>query len=65
MSKDKELDIKPLIDNFVQQGVLVPIHSPYNTPVNPVVKTDEKNMVLDPGLKGYKSVDNTVGTDRP
>lgn len=46
LSKDKELGIKPLIDNFVQQGVLIPIHSPYNTPVNPVVKADGKTWRL-------------------
>ncbi|KAI2642432.1 Gag-Pol polyprotein [Labeo rohita] len=40
LSKDKELGIKPLIDNFVQQGVLVPTHSPYNTPINPVGYVD-------------------------
>uniref|UniRef100_A0A672SM24 ribonuclease H n=1 Tax=Sinocyclocheilus grahami TaxID=75366 RepID=A0A672SM24_SINGR len=50
LPKDKELGIKPLIDNFIQQGVLVPIHSSYNTPINPVVKADGKGNIDSPAV---------------
>ncbi|KAI2645593.1 Gag-Pol polyprotein [Labeo rohita] len=56
LSKDKELGIKPLIDNFVQQGVLVPTHSPYNTPINPVVKADGKTWRLTQDLRAINKL---------
>ncbi|KAI2645541.1 Gag-Pol polyprotein [Labeo rohita] len=56
LSKDKELGIKPLIDNFVQQGVLVPTHSPYNTPINPVVKADGKTWRLAQDLRAINKL---------
>lgn len=56
LSKDKELGIKPIIDNFIQQGVLVPIHSPYNTPVNPVVKADGKTWHLTQDLRAINQL---------
>ncbi|KAI2647627.1 Gag-Pol polyprotein [Labeo rohita] len=56
LSKDKELGIKPLIDSFVQQGVLVPTHSPYNTPINPVVKADGKTWRLTQDLRAINKL---------
>lgn len=40
LSYDKEIGIQPIIDNFLAQGVLIPIHSQYNTSINPVAKAD-------------------------
>ncbi|XP_067249262.1 uncharacterized protein [Chanodichthys erythropterus] len=39
-----------------QMGVLVPIHSPYNTPVNPVVKADEKTWPLTQDLRAINQL---------
>uniref|UniRef100_A0A671NBT6 ribonuclease H n=1 Tax=Sinocyclocheilus anshuiensis TaxID=1608454 RepID=A0A671NBT6_9TELE len=56
LSKDKELGIKPLIDNFIQQGVLISIHSPYNTPIDPVVKADGKTWRLTQDLRAINQL---------
>ncbi|KAA0723980.1 Retrovirus-related Pol polyprotein from transposon opus [Triplophysa tibetana] len=56
LSKDKEVGITPLIENFVQQGVLEPTHSPYNTPINPVVKADGKTWRLTQDLRAVNQL---------
>lgn len=56
LSKEKEDGIKPIIDNFVQQGVLIPTHSPYNTPINPVVKADGKTWRLTQDLRAINKL---------
>ncbi|MGL4599928.1 MAG: reverse transcriptase domain-containing protein [Plesiomonas sp.] len=56
LSKEKEAGIKPIIDNFVQQGVLIPTHSPYNTPINPVVKSDGKTWRLTQDLRAINKL---------
>ncbi len=40
LSPEKIEGIQPVIDNFLKQGVIVPTHSPYNTPINPIRKAD-------------------------
>lgn len=56
LSKDKELGIQPVIESFIQQGVLVPVHSPYNTPINPIVKADGKTWRLTQDLRAINQL---------
>ena len=39
LSKEKEEGIKPLIDSLLEQGVIVPTTSAWNTPINPIKKS--------------------------
>ncbi|KAK3508168.1 hypothetical protein QTP70_015614, partial [Hemibagrus guttatus] len=41
LSKDKARGIDKILSALLDQGVVVPVHSSYNTPVNPVPKPNE------------------------
>ncbi|MGL5598690.1 MAG: reverse transcriptase domain-containing protein, partial [Aeromonas sp.] len=56
LSPEKVQGIQPIIDNFLKQGVLVPTHSPYNTPINPVRKADGTNWRLTQDLRAINSL---------
>uniref|UniRef100_A0A8C5M0Y9 Gypsy retrotransposon integrase-like protein 1 n=1 Tax=Leptobrachium leishanense TaxID=445787 RepID=A0A8C5M0Y9_9ANUR len=40
LSKEKEDGLRPMIDQFLQDGILEPVVSPFSTPINPVRKPD-------------------------
>ncbi|KAM9299016.1 olfactory receptor 5V1-like [Gastrophryne carolinensis] len=40
LNKEREEGIRPLIDNFLQQGLLEKAVSPYNSPIHPIKKPD-------------------------
>ncbi len=39
-SPEKIKGVQPVIDHLLKQGVIVPTHSPYNAPINPIRKAD-------------------------
>ncbi|XP_056619600.1 scavenger receptor class A member 5 isoform X3 [Triplophysa dalaica] len=56
LSKHKEQGIQHLIENFVKQGVLEQTHSPYNTPIDPVMKADGKTWRLTQDLRAVNQL---------
>lgn len=40
LSREKEEGIAPMVEEFLKKGILKPIISPYNTPINPIKKSD-------------------------
>lgn len=52
--KWKEEGIRPIIEQFPKQGILRPIISPYNTPINPVKKSDGSYIQLCAGSPSHK-----------
>ncbi|MGL5598892.1 MAG: hypothetical protein ACRDDA_12460 [Aeromonas sp.] len=56
LSPEKVQGIKPIIDIFLKQGVLKPIHSPYNTPINPIKKADGKSWRLTQDLRAINAL---------
>ncbi len=56
LSPEKVEGIQPVIDNFLKQGVIVPTHSPYNTPINPIRKADETSWRLTPDFRAINSL---------
>ncbi len=55
-SPEKVEGIQPVIDNFLKQGVIVPTHSPYNTPINPIRKADGTSWRLTQDLRAINSL---------
>ncbi len=51
LSPEKVEGIQPVIDTFLKQGVIVPIHSPYNTPIDPIRKADGTSWCLTQDLR--------------
>ena len=47
MSKEAQVGIRPHIQKLLQLGILVPCHSPWNTPLLPIKK---------PGTNDYRPV---------
>ncbi len=56
LSPEKVEGIQPVIDNFLKQGVIVPTHSPYNTPINPIRKADGTSWRLTQDLRAINSL---------
>ncbi len=56
LSPEKVEGIQPVIYIFFKQGVIVPTHSPYNTPINPIRKADGTSWRLTQDLRAINSL---------
>ncbi len=56
LSPEKVEDIQPVIDLFFLNKVIVLIHSPYNTPINPIRKADGTSWRLTQDLRAINSL---------
>ncbi len=56
MSPEKVEGIQTVIYIFFEKKVIVPIHSPYNTPINPIRKADGTSWRLTQDLRAINSL---------
>ncbi len=55
LSPEKDEGIQPVLI-FLKQGVIVPTHSPYNTPIIPIRKADGMRWCLTQDLRAIHSL---------